>query len=80
MNTVPLAIVKPKKEAIVIGVSDHRPDFLQYLQKIGVSIGKKLNILEVISFDKSMDIRIEGNGNPIHISHDAAKSIMVNLV
>lgn len=80
LNTVPLAVVDPKKAAIVVGVSDHRPDFLQYLQKIGLRIGKKLNILEVISYDKSMDIKIEGNGNPVHISHDAAKSIMVNLV
>ncbi len=80
LKTVPLAVVDPKNAAIVIGVSDHRPDFLQYLQKIGLRIGKRLNILEVISFDKSMDIKIEGNGNPVHISHDAAKSIMVNLI
>ena len=80
LNAIPLAIVDPKKEAVVIGVSDHRPDFLQYLQKIGLNIGKRLNILEVISFDKSMDITIEGNRNPVHISHDAAKSIMVNLI
>ncbi len=80
LNTIPLAIVEIQKDAIVIGVSDHRPDFLQYLQKIGLNIGKRLNILEIISFDKSMDITIEGNKNPIHISHDAAKSIMVNLV
>ncbi|MBK7430210.1 MAG: metal-dependent transcriptional regulator [Bacteroidetes bacterium] len=80
LNTIPLAVVAVRKDAIVIGVSDHRPDFLQYLQKIGLSIGKRLNILEIISFDKSMDITIEGKKNPIHISHDAAKSIMVNLV
>lgn len=80
LNAIPLAVVDPKKEAVVIGVSDHRPDFLQYLQKIGLNIGKRLNILEVISFDKSMDITIEGNRNPVHISHDAAKSIMVNLI
>ncbi|MFZ7116258.1 MAG: metal-dependent transcriptional regulator [Bacteroidota bacterium] len=80
LKTVPLAVVDPNKEAVVIGVSDHRPDFLQYLQKIGVKIGKKLNIIEVISFDKSMDISIEGSRKSIHISHDAAKSIMVNLV
>ena len=80
LKTVPLAVVDPNKEAVVIGVSDHRPDFLQYLQKIGVKIGKKLNIIEVISFDKSMDISIEGSRKSIHISHDAAKSIMVNFV
>jgi len=80
LNAIPLAVVDPKKEAVVIGVSDHRPDFLQYLQKIGLNIGKRLNILEVISFDKSMDITIEGNRNPVHISHDAARSIMVNLI
>ena len=80
LNAIPLAVVDPKKEAVVIGVSDHRPDFLQYLQKIGLNIGKRINILEVILFDKSMDITIEGNRNPVHISHDAAKSIMVNLI
>ncbi|HQW23124.1 MAG TPA: metal-dependent transcriptional regulator, partial [Bacteroidia bacterium] len=40
LNTIPLAVVAVRKDAIVIGVSDHRPDFLQYLQKIGLSIGK----------------------------------------
>jgi DtxR family Mn-dependent transcriptional regulator len=80
LNTVPLTVVNIKKSAVVIGVSDHRPDFLQYLQKIGLKIGKKLNILDIISFDKSMELSIEGNKSPVHISYDAAKSIMVNLV
>jgi len=80
LKTIPLAEVDVQKDAVIIGVTDHRPDFLQYLQKIGLNIGKRLNILEVISFDKSMDISIEGRKNPIHISYDAAKSIKVNLV
>lgn len=80
LNTVSLTKVKTQKPAIIIGVIDHRPDFLQYLQKVGLNIGQRLSILEIISFDKSMDILIEGKKKSVHISYDAAKNIMVNLV
>lgn len=80
LNTVPLTVVEVKSEAIIIGVTDHRPDFLQYLQKIGLNIGRKLNILDVISFDGSMDLSIDGKKGSVHISHEAAKNILVNLV
>lgn len=80
LNTVPLSIIEIKKQALIVGVIDHRSDFLKYLEKIGLNIGIRLNILDVISYDQSMELMIEGKRNSIHISHDAAKNILVNLL
>ncbi len=80
LNTVQLNRIEIKKEAVIVGVNDHRPDFLQYLQKIGLNIGRKLSILSIVAFDQSMDIMIDGRKSAIHISADAAKNIMVNLI
>lgn len=80
LNTVQLSRIEIKKDAVIVGVNDHRPDFLQYLQKIGLNIGKRLSILSIVTFDQSMDILIDGRKNSIHISSEAAKNIMVNLI
>lgn len=80
LNTIQLNRIEIKKEAVIVGVNDHRPDFLQYLQKIGLNIGRKLSILSIVAFDQSMDIMIDGRKSAIHISADAAKNIMVNLI
>lgn len=80
LNTVPLSLTEIKKNALIVGVTDHRTDFLKYLQKIGLNIGIRLKIQDVISYDQSMELLIEGERNSIHISHDVAKNVLVNLL
>src|ERR1700753_941609 len=43
----------------IFGVRDHSPAFLQYLEKQGLIIGKKITVTELIEFDQSMVLQME---------------------
>lgn len=47
-------------EGAVIGVNDSSSAFLKYLDKVGISIGTELKIIDKNEFDGSLDIDIDG--------------------
>jgi DtxR family Mn-dependent transcriptional regulator len=58
------------------GILDHSPAFLKYLDKIGLTIGTRLEIKEIYDFDKSVLVSI--NDLPfICLSYEAARNILV---
>lgn len=48
------------EQVIVAGVTEDAPDFLQYLDRIGMRIGTRIQIVDVISFDRSMILSFGG--------------------
>jgi DtxR family Mn-dependent transcriptional regulator len=62
----------------ISGVKEHSPLFLQYLEKMNLKIGKKINIHEILPFDETVIIIIE-NGQKINISKEAAKNILITI-
>jgi DtxR family transcriptional regulator, Mn-dependent transcriptional regulator len=72
-----LTEVKEKERYQVVGVKDSSSSFLQYLQKLKISIGTKITIVEKISFDESIIINID-NSNKITVSKKFAENILVN--
>lgn len=44
---------------IVVAVEDSGTAFLKYLDKVGISIGTKITVEDIIEFDGSMDITID---------------------
>ena len=64
------------KKTVVRSVKDGSPSFLQYLSKIGVSIGAKISILDKIEFDGSLEVLIN-NKNKAFISRHAAENLLV---
>jgi DtxR family Mn-dependent transcriptional regulator len=58
------------------GVIDHSPAFLQYLNKIGLSLGVEIEVEEITDFDKSMRICI-GRTASIFISNEVGKNVLV---
>lgn len=48
----------PQSEIIIKGVKDTSPEFLRYLEKLGIGLGSKLHIREVEPFDGSMSVII----------------------
>ena len=77
MKTMPLSDIKPAAQVIITGVIDHRPAFLQYLDKSGLSLGRKIKVKDTASYDRSMTI-VLSNSKTVHISHDVAKNILVS--
>lgn len=78
-------ISKLKKQALsssdvgskgtVIGVNDSTSAFLKYLDKVGISIGSELKILDKNEFDGSLDIELQDK--TITISPVAAENISI---
>ena len=70
--------LKIKDTGMVIGVKDSQPSFLQYLDKIGISLGSKIKVLDKAEYDKSLEISID-NENNLRISNEVAKNIFISL-
>ncbi len=65
------------EKGIISGVVSHTSLFLQHLEKNGLVLGTKIELLAKSDFDHSMKIRIE-NANPIMISNEVARNILLN--
>ncbi|MDF3076631.1 MAG: metal-dependent transcriptional regulator [Sphingobacteriaceae bacterium] len=61
----------------ISGVSEHSASFLQYLEKNGLTLGKKITVLDVIEFDSS--VILEVNNKEATISREAAKNLLILL-
>ncbi len=77
-KAIPLAEVKVKMNAVVSGVVENSTTFLQYLDKTGIALGDKINILSIEPFDHSRRIAIN-QGKDFFISESVAKNILVTL-
>ena len=76
-NTIRLNEVTKGTKGHVMGVILDEKAFLDYLTKLNISIGTKIEILEIINFDQSLSIKIENKKT--HISHDVAKHLLIKI-
>jgi DtxR family transcriptional regulator, Mn-dependent transcriptional regulator len=58
-NKVLLSDLKKGDSGICVGVRDSSTEFLQYLDKNDIALGKELSVVEKESFDSSMLIRLK---------------------
>ena len=70
LNKLPLG-----KKGVITGVSEHSSQFLKHLERLGLTLGKKIEISEVIDFDGSVELFLEDS--KINISREVAKHILV---
>lgn len=78
INLKPLAALKAGETGAIAGVKEHSPLFLQYLEKMDLIIGKKINVEELIAYDETVIISTESK-QKINISKEAAKNILVKI-
>jgi DtxR family Mn-dependent transcriptional regulator len=76
-NTFPLSTAEKNEKLVISGVIDHRTDFLQYLDRNNLSLGKIIFIKEITEYDRSMQLQVDGLKSIKHISSDVAKNILV---
>ncbi len=74
---VPLDNLSSGGKGIMVAVNDSSASFLKYLDKMEISIGSKIEVVEVIEFDGSMDIRIDDRKN-LTISNTVAQNILIS--
>lgn len=63
---------------VVIGVKDTQPLFLQYLDKVGIFLGARIQVKDKAAFDKSLEIRIE-NKKDLRISFEVSNNILISV-
>lgn len=59
----------------IIGVTNNTPEFLQYVDKIGLSINKKIKVIARQPFDQILEIEVKGKKTII--SHLFAQNILI---
>jgi DtxR family Mn-dependent transcriptional regulator len=74
-----LSDIKAGKNCKLMGVAQDSAVFLQLLTKLNLSLGAKLAILEINEFDRSFFVSIN-DAEPIFISHEVAKNILVKIL
>jgi DtxR family Mn-dependent transcriptional regulator len=73
----PISTLTPDCGGTISGVRDHSSEFLQYLDKQQLTIGKKIKVVEVVGYDHSMILQM-GN-NKIHISREVANNLLITV-
>jgi DtxR family Mn-dependent transcriptional regulator len=73
-----LSELAQNQSGICVGVKDSSTEFLKYLDKNGIALGSKIEILLKEDFDASMKIKV--GGNEIAISSKIAGNLFVKKV
>lgn len=74
-KNVPLSFLKENGRGRVVRVNDFDNKFLNYISKIGVELGKEICIKEILEFDRSMLVVVDGKET--NISSTVAANIYV---
>ena len=74
-DTVLLSDAGANQTLTVVSVRDSDPDFLQYLDRVGLTINQKVLVVEKLPFDDSLQLEVEGK--TLIISGLVAKSLNV---
>lgn len=75
MAFIKLSKLKPSDKGTITGVSEHSSSFLKHLEKLGLTLGKKIEIVEVLEFDGSVELLVESQKT--NISREVAKHILI---
>lgn len=70
-----LSLLKKGEKGQCVGVKNTSKEFLQYLNKMEISIGKKISVIDIQPFDNSIEIQLDNK--TIYISSIVAGNIYV---
>jgi len=75
--TTTLNILKPGDRCTVICAKDTSSDLLLFLDKMNISLGTQLEVVDYLEFDGSYSVKVD-NGSPITLSTKVAENIFIN--
>jgi DtxR family Mn-dependent transcriptional regulator len=76
LTFVKLSKLNTSEKGTITGVSEHSSPFLKHLEKLGLTLGKKIEVVEIIDFDGSVELLIDDQ--KLIISREVAKHILIN--
>lgn len=75
-KTIVLSEVNIHHKVVIAGVLSHNPDFLKFLDRLGLQIGIEIEVMEKIPFDDSLLINLNPN-KEIIINRSVTNNILV---
>lgn len=75
----PVSMLDVKANGVIAGVKQHSAGFLQYLEKMDLLIGTRIEVLEILAFDQSVVLSVNQSANKTIISRDAAQNILIRI-
>lgn len=73
--------LKKGDQAIIIGVTEHSSPFLKHLEKLGLTIGTVLEIVDITSYDGSLELliinQLPADNHKINVSRTVAQHILL---
>lgn len=70
-------------KAIIIGVTEHSSPFLKHLEKLGLTIGTVLEILDITAYDGSLELLLVNQSatenHKINVSRTVAQHILLKI-
>ena len=76
---VTLADLKFNEKGIIVGVKEHSKSYLNYLESIHLVLGAEIKINDIVDFDHSMSISVNGK-KQVNISHQASKNLIIKKI
>ena len=73
---MPLAEMAQGARGQMVAVDDSSTVFLQYVDKVGLYIGAKLEVLERVEFDGSLELRLD-DSRQLFVSQQVAQNIFI---
>ncbi len=61
---------------VVVGVKESTPEYLRYLEEVGLVLGTPLTVTDHFAFDGSIKVTLK-DGKPLTISPQAGKNLFV---
>jgi DtxR family Mn-dependent transcriptional regulator len=65
------------EQGIIVGVQDHSPQFLQYLDQMKLVLGVNVRLLERFEYDESAKVQINNKGKQLTLSKKVCQNIYV---
>lgn len=62
---LPLSELTEGDKAVVVGVQDHSPAFLRYLERLELTLGAELILMERFEYDESVRIQLPGGAEQV---------------
>jgi len=73
---IPLSALKIGQHGVLTGLQEHPDSLMRYLKKINISIGTKIEVLELHDFDESISVKID-NEREIELSEKVSKNLLL---
>ena len=72
-----LSELAPGEQGVIVGVQEHSPKFLQYLDQMKLVLGVNIKLIERFEYDESVKVLLNNRGKQITLSKKVTQNLYV---